>query len=53
MVFEMELVAKLLESLLKNVDQTQKKQKRTYATKKGRIMFQSFRDREISVKMRK
>jgi hypothetical protein len=52
MVFEMELVIKLFESL-KNVDQTQKKQKKTYATRKGHIMFQSFRDAEISVKMRK
>jgi hypothetical protein len=39
MVSKMELVAKLHESLLKNVDHAQKKQKRTYAAKKGHIMF--------------
>lgn len=53
MVSKMKLVVQLHESLLQNVDQAQKKQKKTYATKKGRVMFHFFEDGKMSVKMRK
>jgi uncharacterized protein YmfQ (DUF2313 family) len=53
MVSKMKLVVKLHESLLQNVDQAQKKQKRTYAARKGWVLFHSFEDGEMLVKMRK
>lgn len=53
MVNKMELVTKLHESLLENVDQVQQKQKGTYATRKGHIMFHSFGEEEVWMKMRK
>jgi hypothetical protein len=51
MVSKMELVAQLHESLLENVDQTQKKQKKTYVAIKGLVMFHSFGDGKVSIKM--
>lgn len=53
MVSKMKLVAQLHEYLLQNVDQTKKKQKRTYAAKKGQVMFHSFEDGKMSINMRK
>ncbi len=53
MVSKMELVAQLHESLLENVDQAQKKKKKTYVARKGCIIFHFFGDGEMSMKMRK
>ncbi len=53
MVSKMELVAQLHESLFKNVDRTQKKQEKTYVARKGLVMFHSFEDGKVSIKMRK
>lgn len=53
MVSKMELVVQLHESLLENVDQAQKKHKKTYASRKGHIMFQSFGDEKVLMKMKK
>ncbi len=53
MVSKMELMVQHHDFLLKNVDQAHKKYKKTYATKKGHVMFQSFGERELSVNMKK
>jgi hypothetical protein len=53
MVFKMKLVAQFHEYLLQNVNQAQNKQKWTYAARKGRVMFHSFEDGKMSIKMRK
>jgi hypothetical protein len=52
MIIKMKLIIKLHESLLENVDHAYEKQKQTYATRKGRIMFHSFEETEVYVKMR-
>jgi hypothetical protein len=39
--------------LLENIDQAQKKQKRTYAAKKRCIMFYYFREGKVFVNMQK
>lgn len=49
----MELVAKLHESLLKNVDQVNRNKKMTYVTRKGHITFHGFGGKKIWVKMHK
>ncbi len=51
MVSKMELVVQLHESLLENVDQTQKKQMKTYATRKSCIMFSFFGEEQVWLKM--
>ncbi len=53
MISKMEFAVQFHESLLENVDWAQKKQKRTYVTRKGRVMFHSFGDGEVSIKMQK
>jgi hypothetical protein len=53
MVAKMKLVAKLHESLLKNINLAHKKQNRTYVARKRKIMFHYFEEGEIYVKMRK
>jgi hypothetical protein len=53
MVSKMKLVVQLHESLLQNVDQTQKKHKRTYAARKGWVWFHFFEDGKVLIKMRK
>lgn len=44
----MKLVAELHDALLQNVDQAQKM---TYVARKGQVMFHSFGDKEMLVKM--
>ncbi len=48
---KMELVAQLHESLLKNVNQAHKKQMKTYATRNNCIMFFSFGEEQVWLKM--
>lgn len=48
MVSKMKLVAELHDALLQNVDQAQKM---TYVARKGQVMFHSFGDKEMLVKM--
>jgi hypothetical protein len=47
----MKLIIKLHEYLLENVDYAHKKQKQTFVARKGRIIFHSFGDDEMFVKM--
>jgi hypothetical protein len=47
------LIASIHETVLLNVEQAQKKQKRTYATRKGKQVFEGLSARETMVKMRK
>jgi hypothetical protein len=50
---KMKLIASVHENVLLNVEQTQKKQKKTYATKKGKQIFEGLVARETMVKMKK
>jgi hypothetical protein len=50
---KMRLIASIHESVLLNVEQAQKKQRTTYATKKGKHLFEGLVARETMVKMRK
>jgi len=52
MIVKMKLIIKLHEFLLENVDHAYEKQKQMYATRKGHIMFHSFEEGEVYVKMR-
>jgi hypothetical protein len=47
------LIASIHESILLNVEQAQQKQKRTYATRKGKHTFEGLVTGETMVKMRK
>jgi hypothetical protein len=47
------LIASIHETVLRNVEQAQKKQKRTYATWKGKQVFEGLNAGETMVKMRK
>ncbi len=47
------LITGIHETVLLNVEQAQKKQKRTYATRKGKQVFEGLSARETMVKMRK
>ncbi len=49
----MTLIASIHENVLLNVEQAQKKQKRTYATWKGKQVFEGLNAGETMVKMRK
>jgi hypothetical protein len=50
---KMKLIASIHENVLFNVEQTQKKQRKTYATIKGKQTFKGLVAREIMVKMKK
>jgi hypothetical protein len=47
------LIASIHENVLLNVEQTQKKQRKTYATKKGKHLFEGLVAGETMVKMKK
>jgi hypothetical protein len=47
------LIGGIHETVLLNVEQAQKKQKRTYATRKGKQVFEGLNAGETMVKMRK
>jgi hypothetical protein len=47
------LIASIHENVLLNVEQTQKKQRKTYATKKGKQTFEGLVAGETTVKMKK
>jgi len=47
------LIASIHENVLINVEQTQKKQRKTYATRKGKQTFEGLVARETMVKMKK
>jgi hypothetical protein len=49
----MTLIASIHETVLLNVEQAQKKQRKTYATRKGKQVFEGLNDGETMVKMRK
>ncbi len=49
----MKLIANIHENVLLNVEQAQKKQKKTYATKKGKQTFEGLVVGETMVKMKK
>jgi hypothetical protein len=53
MIAKMKLITKLHESLLEDVDQAHEKQKRVYVARKWCIMFHSFKEGEVFLKMRK
>jgi hypothetical protein len=50
---KMKLIASIHENVLLNVEQTQKKQRKAYATKKGKQTFEGLVAGEIMVKMKK
>jgi hypothetical protein len=50
---KMELIASIHEDVLLNVEQAQKKQKKTYAAKKGKHLFEGLITWETMVKMKK
>ncbi len=50
---KMKLVVSIHENVQFNVEQAQKKQKKTYATRKGKQTFERFVTRLIMVKMKK
>jgi hypothetical protein len=50
---KMKLIASIHENVLLNVEQAQKKQKKTYATRKGKQTFEGLVARETMVKMKK
>jgi hypothetical protein len=50
---KMKLITSIHESVLFNVEQTQKKQKKTYATRKGKQTFKGLVARLTMVKMKK
>jgi hypothetical protein len=49
----MKLIASIHENVVLNVEQAQQKQKRTYATRKGKQTFEGLVAGEIMVKMKK
>ncbi len=49
----MELIASIHENVLLNVEQAQKKQRKTYATRKGKHLFEGLVAGEMMVKMKK
>jgi hypothetical protein len=49
----MKLIASIHENVLLNVEQTQKNQRKTYATKKGKQTFEGLVTEETIVKMKK
>jgi hypothetical protein len=49
----MKLIASIHENVLLNVEQAQKKQKKTYATRKGKQIFEGLVVGETMVKMKK
>ncbi len=50
---KMELIASIHEDVLLNVEQAQKKQKKTYVAKKGKHLFEGLITWETMVKMKK
>jgi hypothetical protein len=50
---KMKLIASIHENVFLNVEQAQKKQKKTYATRKGKQTFEGLVARETMVKMKK
>jgi hypothetical protein len=50
---KMELIASIHEDVLLNVEQTQKKQRKTYAARKGKHLFEGMITWETMVKMKK
>jgi hypothetical protein len=50
---KMKLIASIHENVLLNVEQAQKKQKKTYATRKSKQTFEGLVARETMVKMKK
>jgi hypothetical protein len=50
---KMELIASIHEDVLLNVEQPQKKQRKTYAARKGKHLFEGLIARETMVKMKK
>jgi hypothetical protein len=50
---KMKLIASIHENVLLNVEQAQKKQRKTYVTKKGKQTFEGLIARETMVKMKK
>ncbi len=50
---KVELIASIYENVLLNVEQAQKKQRKTYATKKGKHLFEGLVAEETMVKMKK
>jgi hypothetical protein len=49
----MKLVASIHQNVLLNVQQAQKKQKKTYATRKGKSTFEGFESRKMMVMIKK
>ncbi len=49
----MELIASIHKNVLLNVEQAHKKQRKTYATRKGKHLFEGLIARETMVKMKK
>ncbi len=50
---KMKLIASIHENVLLNVEQTQKKQRKTYVTRKGKQTFEGLVEGETMVKMKK
>jgi len=50
---KMELIVSIHEDVLLNVEQTQKKQRKTYAARKGKHLFEGLIARETMVNMKK
>ncbi len=48
---KVKLIASIHENVLLNVEQAQKKQRKTYATRKGKYLFEGMAARETMVKM--
>ncbi len=53
MIRKMHLVSSIQKSLLKNVQQAQKKQCKVYGSRKGLSMFERFEGEKVKVKMQK
>jgi hypothetical protein len=52
-LWKMELIASIHEDVLLNVEQAQKKQRKTYVARKGKHLFEGLIARETMVKMKK
>jgi len=53
MINKMQLVANIYKTLLENVEQAQKTQRKVYVARKGLQLFERFEERDTKVKMRK
>jgi len=53
MINKMQLVANIYKTLLENVEQAQKKQRKVYVARKGLQLFERFEEGDTKIKMRK